>query len=581
MLIHMADASDMSVADGLYTLVNGGAMDLSVALLLMMFPLLMIAISVPFGSTKWWRGVMLGYFVLLTGAFTMVFTQDALAYGVVRHRLDVDVWGEMSAEWFDKGVLWLYAGGGLLFWLLCIGAMWLVMLITRKFSPLTLKRAVPTIGTLLAILLFGASWGMGRIPRYGAAYFSSDRFMNESAVNPLMSLVESSQIRPDYSPMELYAARVNPLLEGPQMGADTLAVDTLRVDSLLIDSLPKSVEKTIKTTPMLRNVRPNVLMLIMNGVTHHDFDVQVDGRYVMWHLNQLCSEGYLFEKFYANARGVENAAIIALTSGCVTLPGATNQDSPFKSERMTTLTGMLDSLGYRCEVWYSGDYLHNNMRAFLYGTGFDNVVDHHKLPFYGVVGGADDGVLLPMLAERIIDQQEPFFCVATMRSMDFPEEVPYARYEDLRLNAAAFIDEQIGVMARQLKYNEVWDDMLVIVVGDSDGQDVRVPLMIVGGAVEGFGVVPTMCSQIDVPQSVARAMGLGEARLPFGSDLMNSEDKRVTFTYNGGYGIAIDGDDFQLFTPGYGSVGLDSAMVMRRYLAEGDMYEYYREVRER
>ncbi|MBR2443311.1 MAG: sulfatase-like hydrolase/transferase [Rikenellaceae bacterium] len=581
MLDNLGEAADMSVSDGLYTLVNGGAIDLSVALLLMLLPLAMVAVSVPLGARKWWRGVMLGYYVVLTGAFAVIFTKDALAYGITHHRLDYDTWGAMTTEWFSTGEMWAYAGVGLLFWAVGAASLWLVLRMSRKFSPLTMKRAIPSIGIMLAILLFGASWCTGKLPRYGAAYFSSNRFMNEAAVNPLMSLVESSSVRPDYSPMELYARRVKPVFEAPKVEADTLAEDSLIVaDTLVVDTLPQ-VEEPTPLNPLLRNTRPNILMLIMNGVTHHEFDVQVDGRYVMWHLNQLCSEGYLFENFYANSRGVENAAIVTLTSGCVTLPGAANQDAPFKSERMVTLPRMLDSLEYNCEAWYGGDYLHNNMRAFLYGTGFDNVVDHHKLPFYGVVGGVDDGVLLPLVADRVVDMPSPFFCVATLRSMNSVDKVPYSLYEDVRLNAAAFIDEQIGVAVRRLKYSGAWDNMLVIVVGDSDGQDVRVPLMVVGGAVDGFGVVSTMCSQMDVPQTVARAMELGASRLPFGEDLMSADDKRVTFTYNGGYGVVVSDDDFQLFTPGYGSVGLDSAMMMRKYLAEGDMCEYYRELMER
>ena len=581
MLDNLDEAAGMSVADGLYTLVNGGAIDLSVALLLMLLPLAMVAVSVPLGAKRWWRGVMLGYYVVLTGAFAVVFATDALTYGVTHHRLDYDTWSAMNSEWFSMGEIWAYIGVGVLYWMVGAVSLWLVLRMSRKFSPLTMKRAVAPIGVMLAVLLFGASWCTGQLPRYAAAYFSSNRFMNEVAVNPLMSLVESSSIRPDYSPMELYARRVKPVFNTPQIEVDTLVSDSLLVsDTLIVDTLPQRDEPK-PLNPLLRNARPNILMLVMNGVTHHDFDVQVDGRYVMWHLNQLCSEGYLFEKFYANSRGVENAAVVTLTSGRVTLPGAANQDAPFKCERMMTLTRMLDSLDYNCEAWYGGDYLHNNMRAYLYGTGFDNVVDHHKLPFYGVVGAVDDGVLLPLVVDKVMEMQTPYFCVATLRSMDSKEKVPYASYEDARLNAAAFIDEQIGVAVRRLKYSGAWDDMLVIVVGDSDGQDVRVPLMIVGGAVDGFGVVSTVCSQKDVPQTVARAMGLGESRLPFGEDLMRAEDKRVTFTYNGGYGIAGLDDDFQLFTSGYGSVGLDSAMMMRKYLAEGDMYEYYRELMER
>jgi hypothetical protein len=305
----------------------------------------------------------------------------------------------------------------------------------------------------------------------------------------------------------------------------------------------------------------------------------VDGRYVMSHLNTLCSEGYLFENFYAASKGVPNVALVAVTSGYITLPHAANQDIPFKCERMTTLTAMLDSAGYHTEAWYGGDLLHNNMRAYLYGTGFDNVVDRHKLRVQRVMRSMDDAVVLPLMTERILECEAPFFGVYMTNGME-SGRLPYTKYDDARTNASAFIDEQIGVMVRRLKYGGAWDNLLIVVVGDSDGSEVRVPMMMVGGAVEGFGVVAEIGSQTDLPVTLARQMGLDAERFPYGCDLAAGGESCAYYTFDGGYG-AIDKLGASQYHFGQRYVESDPALKMRRYRAEEFLWGAYDELSRR
>ncbi|MBR5454995.1 MAG: sulfatase-like hydrolase/transferase, partial [Rikenellaceae bacterium] len=271
---------------------------------------------------------------------------------------------------------------------------------------------------------------------------------------------------------------------------------------------------------------------------------------------------------------------VAVTSGYITLPRAANQDIPFKCERMTTLTAMLDSAGYHSEAWYGGDLLHNNMRAYLYGTGFDNVVDRHKLRVQGVMRSMDDAVVLPLMTERILECEKPFFGVYMTNGMEPDRRLPYTKYDDARTNASAFIDEQIGVMVRRLKYGGAWDNLLMVVVGDSDGSEVRVPMMIVGGAVKGFGVVAEIGSQTDLPVTLARQMGFDASKFPYGSDLAKGGASCAYYTFDGGYG-AIDEQGVSQYCFGQRYVESDPALKMRRYRAEEFLWGAYDELSRR
>ena len=588
MLAYADYAQGMSLADGLMTIVNGGAIDLSATMLLMAVPWVLIAVSSFCEVGAWWRRVWNGYLWVVTGVLSAVFAADLTLFVSAGHRLDADALTLFAeSDVVTLGAVLRTLAVWIVAWVVSAYVMKLAARGTRKFRPTkSPKRALLPLAVTLACIIIGAGWGSGRIPRYGAAYFSGDAFMNASAVNPTMSLVESVLVRHDYSPMEILAQREKPTIQQPQP-ADSLKVDSVEVaaldalfaDSLEMDSLP-TVEPRTEWRRMVGAERPNVLMIVMNGITQKDFDRSVDGRYVMSHLNTLCSEGYLFENFYAASKGVPNAALVAVTSGYITLPRAANQDIPFKCERMTTLTAMLDSAGYHSEAWYGGDLLHNNMRAYLYGTGFDNVVDRHKLRVQGVMRSMDDAVVLPLMTERILECEEPFFGVYMTNGMESGRRLPYTKYDDARTNASAFIDEQIGVMVRRLKYGGAWDNLLIVVVGDSDGSDVRVPMMMVGGAVEGFGVMSAIGSQTDLPVTLARQMGLDAEKFPYGSDLAAGGGARAYYTFDGGYG-AIDDEGASQYFFGQRYVESDAALKMRRYGVEEFLWSAYDELSRR
>lgn len=589
MFFYVSHAEGLSVADGLFTLVNGGAIDLSAVMLLMTVPWLMVTLSTVCGTGVWWRRVLRAYLLIVTGAMSAVFAADVALYEVVGHRLDVAALMLLAEAAVPPSVMLRYVGLWVAAWMVSGYVMWLVVRGVRRFGEvIPRRRAVLPMALMLGVIVFGAGWGSGHIPRYGAAYFSSHPFMNAAAVNPTMSLVESALVRPDYSPMEALAQRQRPEPPKPQrvQPADSLASDSVlvevaeqMVDSLAVDSLPREVNEP-QWLRMLSVEHPNVLMIVMDGITRSDFDRVEDGRYVMSHLNTLCSEGYLFENFYAVSEGEDNAALVAVTSGYMTLPGAANQDIPFKCERMTTLTAQLDSMGYRTEAWCGGDLLHNNMRAYLYGTGFDNVVDSHKLLVYGVMGGMDDAVVLPMLTERLMESEEPFFGVYVTNSMDVDRRLPYTKYDNRRSNAAAFVDEQIGVMVRRLKYSGKWNDLLIVIVGDADGEVLGVPMMMVGGAVDGFGVIERIGSQADLPRTLAAQMGLSAEAFPYGEDLASDAEREAYFTFKGGYG-AVSGGDVLRFRVGQPYYVSDSVASAVRFRTEEYMWGVYKELQER
>ena len=67
MLVHADYTQDRTLADGLMTIVNGGAIDLSATMLLMMVPWVLIAVSCFCKIGTWWKRAMNGYLWIVTG----------------------------------------------------------------------------------------------------------------------------------------------------------------------------------------------------------------------------------------------------------------------------------------------------------------------------------------------------------------------------------------------------------------------------------------------------------------------------------------------------------------------------------
>ncbi|MBO7168483.1 MAG: hypothetical protein J6V43_00165, partial [Rikenellaceae bacterium] len=90
MLVHADYTQDRTIADGLMTIVNGGAIDLSATMLLMVVPWVLIALSCFCVVGTFWKRVLNGYLWAVTGVLSAVFAADLTLFAGAGHRLDAD-----------------------------------------------------------------------------------------------------------------------------------------------------------------------------------------------------------------------------------------------------------------------------------------------------------------------------------------------------------------------------------------------------------------------------------------------------------------------------------------------------------
>ena len=152
---------------------------------------------------------------------------------------------------------------------------------------------------------------------------------------------------------------------------------------------------------------------------------------------------------------------------------------------------------------------------------------------------------------------KPFFATLLTLSSHEPFDVPYSKFENKILNAAAFTDECVGRMIGKWRESPAWDDMVVVLIADhslaypselqaGELQRQRIPMLWTGGAIseEYRGLaIGTYSSQADLAVTLLRQMGVECSDFALSHDILDSRIPHFGFwSFNNGFGvISADG----------------------------------------
>lgn len=408
-------------------------------------------------------------------------------------------------------------------------------ILSRVFSTVVMIG----VGGLLFLAIRG---GVGTAPaNVSKVYFSSNMFLNQAATNPTFSFLSSasrSELREgDYRYFSDEECRQQLLaLRGePQMGADSLQV--------------------------LSTQRPNVVLVILESFGRTITDESINGEEVTPHLNALKREGIWFENMFANSFRTDRGTV-AIMSGYPTHPTVSVMKYPQKAHTLPAIARSLQGEGYFTTFTYGGDANFTNTISYLYGTGVERINDQHNLPIEAPLAqwGYDDNAVCPYFADEVLELaagNKPFFATLLTLSSHEPFDVPYSKFENKILNAAAFTDECVGRMIGKWRESPAWDDMVVVLIADhslaypselqaGELQRQRIPMLWTGGAIseEYRGLaIGTYSSQADLAVTLLRQMGVECSDFALSHDILDSRIPHFGFwSFNNGFGvISADG----------------------------------------
>ncbi len=535
------------IMDWVRVMWHGIPIDLSVAGYLTLVPLLLIIVGIWIRSFPVKRIIQV-YDGLAALLLSVIFVGDAALYPFWGFKLDASVLFYLKTpKEAVASVSPLMVIIGILVILLVAWIIYRVLVHALKPIEVPYNKVLIRLPvTVLYILLLGPLFLVIRggiresTMNVGHAYFSSDQFMNHSAVNPGFSLLSSVSKTSDYSEWYDYLdeGRRSELFQG------------------LYDTSLDDTEKLLNTD------RPNILILVMEGMGG-DFVHAISGRPdVTPRLDSLISQGVFFSNCYAGSFRTDRG-MVCVMNGHPGLPMTSIMKLPNKSAALPSLPGKLREAGYETYFMYGGDINFTNMKSWLYGTGFKHVTsdaDFTHLERKTNAWGVNDDITFSRLLSEIKERRDSLWFGGFLSlSSHEPFEVPYHRLDDKICNSFAYTDSCLGAFVDSLRNSPVWDNLLLVITPDHgfrypqqgfafDPHVHHIPILWLGGAVKEPRVIDRFTVQPDMAATILAQMGMDFSDFRFSRNVLSDTYKYPFSFYTFSNGLCfIDSTGITLY----------------------------------
>lgn len=531
-----------SAADWWQVVRHGLSLDMTVAGYVTALPLLVVLLSLWVRlPERIVRRFFIGYFAVVSVVAAVIFAVDLALYEHWGFRIDATVLIYLSdpREALASVDFWLGVRQTAIAMVYAACMIGVYGRVVRLFDgePSGWRIAWPcTFGILIlgGLDFLAIRGGTGAsVANVSKVYFSSCMLLNHAAVDPVFSFLSTLGARTDHAAEypffdEEERARRFEALRGNQSGAAS-------------------------ASHVLRTGRPDVVLIILESFARTLMDAEVDGEPVMPWMRRLRDEGVWFENFFANSFRTDRGEV-AVLSGFPAQTRMSIMKLPAKSRDLPSLARSLGREGYATKFVYGGDLNFTNQASYMYATGWQQLFWQRDFDFDAQPSdwGYDDRVMCEWFGEQVIAWSagdEPFLAGLLTLSSHPPFDVPYHKFEDRMLNAAAFADECVGRMIELWKASPAWDDLLVVLVADhgvpypstlayNEPLRHRIPMIWTGGAVAGPLTVGEYASQIDLCATLLGQLGVAHDDFDYSKDIFDPAlPKFAYYTFNDGFGV--------------------------------------------
>ena len=518
MLYNDAMGKDASITDFAQVMWHAISLDATTAGYFTVLPLLMILVSIWVKRLSL-KKLLLPYYILVAILLAIVFVVDMGLYPFWGFKLDASIFlyldspeeamASVSTGFIALRILAMLVYAAFMVWLM------------KKVTPKTLEKVHQRIGGTLGMLLLGGvlfviiRGGVSEsTSNVGQVYFSSNQFLNHSAVNPCFSLLSSMSKSKDF------ASEFNFFEEEKRAELFEGLYPTKRSD--------KNVE-------VLNTKRPNVLLILMEGFGGAFIEPLGGLPEVAPNLNRLSEEGIFFTQCYANSFRTDRGTVSAL-SGYLGLPTVSVMKVPAKSRTLPAISEELVKAGYQTDFLYGGDINFTNMKSYLLSKGYQRLTadtDFSLAEQSSNVWGVNDDITGNWLLEQLKHRKEdPWFTTWLTLSSHEPFEVPYNRLEEKIPNAFAYTDECLGKLIDGLKQTDLWENLLIVCIPDHGfcypqgttdrgGEFSHIPMIWLGGAIKEPMKIDKIMNQTDMAATLLGQLGLDHSMFPFSRNVLS------------------------------------------------------------
>lgn len=515
MLYNHSIDSSIGVGDYLSVMWHGIPLDMTICGYVLVVPLLILTISmyVKMDIRKW----LCPYLIVIAALLGIIFIADTVMYGFWQFKLDTTVFlytdkpADAMASVSTLFVITTFITGFLFIAIYAVAFIGVLpkgvqTVHTNKWLGLVM---VPVAGVLFLMIRGGVGEGTANV---SSVYYSSNQYLNHSAVNPAFSMFYSLSHQLNFaSEYQFYD------------------------DEKKIDKLTSGLYNTesVDTEKLIKSDRPNIILLVWEGCgASFTGCLGAEGN-ITPNLDKLAKEGVFFTNCYANSFRTDRG-LVCINSGWLGLPSASLMKIPEKCEKLPGLARTLASEGYTTSFWYGGDISFTNMSGYLLQNGYQRLFSDKNFSKKESTSkwGAPDDILLDRAIADIQSAKSPFFTSILTLSSHEPWEVPYSRINKEVENSFAYTDDCIGKFVNGLKSKGIWDNTLLIIVPDhgasaQEGRTlasedvIHIPLVMTGGAIMESKVVDKIMNQSDIVATLLGQLGIDHSEFVFSRDVMS------------------------------------------------------------
>lgn len=540
----------LSLRDYVDVMYHALPVDLSCAGYFLVIPLLLIILSI------WWsnlplRAIMRVYNIVLAIALALAFVSDAALYPFWGFKLDSSVFFYLKSpqEAMASVSVWFVLVAVLLISLL----VWVITkLLNSTYCKLNkVKRLFPVtmfFVLLIAPLFLSMRGGLKESTmNIGKVYYSTNQFLNHSAVNPVFSVLSSISKSDDYSQQYNYFEE--------------------QERALLFNGLYSTTDSD--TPKLLKTSRPNILIILMEGFGG-DFLSSISGlQDVAPNLDSLATQGVFFSNCYAGSFRTDRGIVCAL-NGHPGLPSESIMKMPNKSRNLPSLAKKFVEMGYSTDFFYGGDINFTNMQSYLWSNGYQSITadtDFSAAERQTNAWGVNDDITFSALLEKLKNSEDSLWHTTFLTlSSHEPFQVPSNRFEDDICNSFAYTDSCIGAFVDSLKQTALWEDLLLVLMPDhgfcyprtgfkSAPHVHHIPVIWIGGAVKQPVKIDKLMNQTDVAATLLAQMDIDHSDFLFSRNVLSEQykDQFAFYTFVDGF-CYIDSTGATLYDNAAGKV---------------------------
>ena len=533
MLYANSERGAYNLRDFIEVILHSVPLDMSCAGCFLILPLLVTVISV------YWKkmpvqGVLRFYNLLLALTLALAFASDCALYPFWGFKLDSSVF------FYLKSPEEAMASVSLLFLLIAVVLiLFLTILIykilNKAYVPFEFAKR-PLVATILhlliaAPLLLSIRGGIKESTmNVGKVYYSTDQFLNHSAVNPVFSVLSS------ISKSEVFSEQYNYFDEDKRASLFNGLFSTTDAD----------------TPELLNTKRPNVLVVLMEGFGG-DFLSSISGlQGVAPNLDSLSNQGVFFSNCYAGSFRTDRGIVCTL-NGHPGLPSTSIMKMPNKSRNLPSLAKKFVENGYFNDFFYGGDINFTNMQSYLWSNGYQAITadtDFSAAERNTNAWGVNDHITFNRLFQEIKSRDNDSLWHTTFLTLSShePFQVPSNRFEDDICNSFAYTDSCVGALVDSLRMTDVWDKLLLVLVPDHGFCYPRqgfknaphahhIPVIWTGGAVKEPVKIDKLMNQADLAATLLAQLGIDHSDFMFSRNVLSGQytDEFAFYTFVDGF----------------------------------------------